>query len=257
MAKPRFRFVEWNNRGKTLRGSLLFTRQKGASWVVFSHGFTGHRLGPGYLFVRLSRALAEAGISSLRFDFAGAGESDGRFQDMTISSMESDLFSAVRLVRKRFAPSAVLLLGHSLGGMIAALCCAQVKPEGLILLSPVADPHGIIRHRKTILESGPNAEGLYENGPHEMALAFLDGLKSIDPVAAVADHCTGNLLLMQGDRDESIAVGESARYVHEALKAGIETRYHILRNADHNFSSVSHFKTICSTVTSWAKERFP
>lgn len=256
MAKPRFRFVEWKNAGKTLRGSLLFTRQKGAPWVVFSHGFTGHRLGPGYLFVRLSRALAEAGVSSLRFDFVGAGESEGRFQDMTIDSMQSDLCSAVRLVRKRFAPSAVVLLGHSLGGMIAGLCCAHAEPDGLILLSPVADPQGLVRRRKMIMESGPNANGFYENGPHEMALTFLDGLKSIDPVAAVEHHFKGKLLLMQGDNDASIAVSESARYVHEALKAGIETKYHILRNADHNFSSVSHFKNICSTVTSWVKERF-
>jgi len=256
MTKPRFKFIEWKNAGKTVRGSLLLTRRKGTPWVVFSHGFTGHRLGPGYLFVQLSRELAEAGVSSLRFDFSGAGESEGFFKDMTIDSMRSDLLSAARLVRKRYSPSSIILLGHSMGGMIASLCCATVKPDGLILLSPVADPGGLIRRREMIIHAGPNDNGLYENGPHEMALAFLDGLKSIDPVAAVTDHFKGRLLLMQGDSDASIAVSESARYVHEALKTGIETMYHILKNADHNYSSVSHFKTVCSTVTSWVKERF-
>ncbi len=256
MAQPRFTFIEWKNAGKTLRGSLHITRQKGAPWFVFSHGFTGHRLGPGYLFVRLSRELAAGGFSSLRFDFSGSGESEGRFQDMTIDTMRSDLLSAVRLMRKRFAPSAVVLLGHSLGGMIAGLCCARAKPDGLVLLSPVADPQGLIRRRKAIMDGGPNTAGYYENGPHEMALAFLEGLRTIDPVAAVKNHFRGKLLLMQGDRDDSIAVGESARYVHEALKTGIETAYQILRNADHNYSAVTHFKTICSIVTSWAKERF-
>jgi hypothetical protein len=52
MPKPRFSFVEWKNAGKTIRGSTTVTRQKNAAWVIFSHGFTGHRLGPGYLFVR-------------------------------------------------------------------------------------------------------------------------------------------------------------------------------------------------------------
>jgi dipeptidyl aminopeptidase/acylaminoacyl peptidase len=89
-----------------------------------------------------------------------------------------------------------------------------------------------------------------------MALSFLDGLKNIDPVATVADHFKGKLLLLQGDTDASIAVSESSRYVHAALKAGIETVSHVLRNADHNYASVSHFKAVCSTVTSWAKERF-
>ncbi|MBN2188868.1 MAG: alpha/beta fold hydrolase [Chitinispirillaceae bacterium] len=252
----RFSFVEWRNAGKTLRGSLLVARPKGSPWVVFCHGFTGHRLGPGYLFVQLSRSLGQAGISSLRFDFSGAGESEGRFRDMTVDTMRSDLLSAARLVRERCAPSSLILLGHSLGGMIAALECASIKPDGLVLLSPVADAQGLIKRRKTIMKAGPNAGGFFENGPHEMALAFLDGLKSIDPVAAVAGHFKGKLLLFQGNCDESITVVESARYVHESLKAGIETTYHVIRNADHNFSAVSHFKTLCSTSTSWIKERF-
>jgi alpha/beta superfamily hydrolase len=151
MPAPRITFVEWKNAGKTIRGSLLVTRRMGAPWFVFSHGFTGHRLGPGYLFVQLSRKLAEHGVSSLRFDFSGSGESDGRFQDMTIDTMQSDLLSAVRLVRKRYSPSAVVLLGHSLGGMIAGLCCARAKPDGLVLLSPVADPQGLIMRRKAIM----------------------------------------------------------------------------------------------------------
>jgi uncharacterized protein len=256
MRKPRFSFIEWKNAGTILRGSLLVTRPKNSVWVIFSHGFTGHRLGPGYLFVQLSRALAEAGVSSLRFDFTGAGESDGLFRDMTVDSMGSDLLSAVRLVRKRYSPSSLILLGHSLGGMIAALSCAASKPDGLVLLSPVADAQGLVRRRESTLKAGPNPDGLYENGPHEMALAFLDGLKSIDPVSAVTGHFKGPLLLIQGDSDASISVGESAGYVQGAEKSGIETSYHVLKNADHNFSTVPLFKVLCSTVTSWVKERF-
>jgi uncharacterized protein len=256
MRKPRFTFIEWKNAGNKLRGSLLVTRPKNSAWVIFSHGFTGHRLGPGYLFVQLSRALAEAGVSSLRFDFTGAGESDGRFRDMTVHSMRSDLLSAVRLVRKRYSPSSLILLGHSFGGMIAALSCSEVKPDGLVLLSPVADAQGLVKRRESILKAGPNAEGLFENGPHEMALTFLEGLKSIDPVAAFTGHFRGSLLLIQGDSDASISVSESAGYVRGAQKSGIKTTYHVLRNADHNFSTVSLFKALSSTVTSWVKERF-
>jgi|WetSurMetagenome_2_1015567.scaffolds.fasta_scaffold327389_2 uncharacterized protein len=256
MSTPRFEYVEWKNAGTTLRGSFLISRRKGSPWVIFNHGFTGHRLGPGYLFVRLSRELAGAGVSSLRFDFAGSGESEGSFSGMTVDSMRSDLLSATLLVRKRFAPSSLILLGHSMGGMIASLSCATINPDGLVLLSPVADAQGLIKRREAIMNAGPNADGLYENGPHEMALAFLAGLKSIDPVTAVTDNFKGKMLLMQGDSDASITVGESARYVNEALKAGIETSYHILKNADHNYSTVFHIKTLCSTVTSWAKERF-
>lgn len=256
MVRQHQAFVEWKNARKMIRGSLLVTRHSKAPWFIFSHGFTGHRLGPGYLFVRMSRALAENGISSLRFDFSGSGESDGKFQEMTIATMQADLLSAVRLVRKRFKPSAVILCGHSLGGMIACLICADAKPEGMVLLSPVADPKGLIRRRQVIMDAGPNTQGYYENGPHEMALAFLDGLKSVDPVASLIQGFHGSLLCMQGDADDSISVNESRMYVDAAMKKGIETVYRILKNADHNYSSVTHFANICKTATSWAKERF-
>jgi pimeloyl-ACP methyl ester carboxylesterase len=256
MRGPRFSFIEWKNAGTTVRGSLLVTRPKGAPWVVFCHGFTGHRLGPGYLFVHLSRSLARAGVSSLRFDFAGAGESEGLFRDMTVDSMRSDLLSAARLVRRRWMPSSLILLGHSLGGMIAALECAALNPDGLILLSPVADAGGLVKRRESILRAGPNADGLFENGPHEMALTFLDGLASLDPVAALTGRFKGKLLLIQGDSDASISVDESARYVREALKAGIEADSRVIRNADHNYSSVAHFKAVRSAVISWTKEHF-
>lgn len=248
--------ADWKNKELTLRGSLHVTKAKGAAWFILAHGFTGHRIGPGYLFARFSNELAAAGFSSLRFDFAGAGESDGLFPEMTVSSMCSDLLSAVNQVKKRFAPKKIILLGHSLGGMIASLCCTEAKPDGLVLLAPVGNPKGLIDRRKAILETGPNSNGFYENGPHEMALPFMDELKSVNPVAEFSATFRGPLLLIQGDSDMSISVPESKRYVDAALKAGIETDYHILKNADHNFSSVSHFNTVFSTTISWARERF-
>lgn len=256
MGKARILHTEWKNQGLTLRGSIHVTGAKNAPWFILAHGFTGHRIGPGYLFARLSRELAEAGFSSLRFDFSGAGESDGVFPEMTIATMRSDLLSAVKQIKKRFAPKKLILLGHSLGGMIASICCAGAKPDGLVLLAPVGNPKGLIARRETIMNAGPNKNGFYENGPHEMAMPFVEGLKSIDPVAEMAASFHGSLLLLQGDGDASISVGESKRYVDAARRAGIETSYHVLKNADHNFASVSFFDTVFSTTTSWAKERF-
>lgn len=253
---PRILHAEWENQGLTLRGSVHVTSPKGAPWFILAHGFTGHRIGPGYLFARFSNALAAAGFSSLRFDFAGSGESDGTFPEMTIKSMQSDLLSAVKYIKQQFSPKKIILLGHSLGGMIASLCCTEAKPDGLVLLAPVGNPKGLIERRKTILEAGPNKHGYYENGPHEMALPFMEELKSVDPVGEFAVSFRGPLLLMQGDGDMSISVRESKRYVDAALKAGIETSYHILKNADHNFSTVSYFNAVFSTTTSWARERF-
>jgi uncharacterized protein len=254
MSSARQCSVEWKIDRRIIRGTIHRVLPKGGVWCIFSHGFTGHRIGPGYLFVRLSRELAACGISSLRFDFRGAGESDGAFKDMTIQSMRADLLSAVRFIHREFTPTRLLLLGHSLGGMIAALESGSVKADGIALLAPVADPMGLVKRRGHIISAGQNKNGCYENGPHEMSLSFIDGLKNIDPPGTLAARFHGSLLLLQGDADPSIAVAESARYIESANAAGIKTGYYILKGADHNFSTVSHFSEICRSVTTWAKE---
>ena len=148
MTEPVFRFVEWKRGEWTLRGAMLSAQGNGRSrpWCVFSHGFTGHHLGPGYLFVRMSRELAAAGISSLRFDYGGCGNSDGMFREMTVATMQADLRSAVDLVRKECNPTAMIVIGHSMGGMIAALE-AEIM-QGIVLLSPIAEPQGLMQRRK-------------------------------------------------------------------------------------------------------------
>jgi len=205
--------------------------------------------------VRISRALAAEGISSCRFDFSGSGESEGHFAGMTIATMQSDCLSAVRYIRRHYAPSHVILLGHSLGGLITSLCCNEAAADGLILISPVADPMGLVMRRQRLIEAGPNKDGYYENGPHEMSLSFLDSLEKIDPLQSLTGY-RGPLLLFQGDGDQSISVKESGRYIHWARRMGIDAEYHILRGADHNYSTVSHVKTLCNSIERWAKEHY-
>lgn len=256
MTKPVFRFVEWDRGPWTLRGAALEVRKSCGPWCIVSHGFTGNHIGPAYLFARLSRCLAEVGVSSLRFDYGGCGDSDGEFREMTIETMKADLLSATEFVQREHAPSALMYLGHSLGGMIAAICAPRAAVQGLALLSPVALPKGLVERRKEMMAAGPNSRGFYENGPHELNPRFLDGLEGIDPPALLATTFKGKLLLMQGGRDQSISVAESNRYVEAARAAGIETVARVLDNADHCYSTVADFTTVCSTVSAWVGERF-
>lgn len=240
--------------GLALRAVFHGVERKNSPCVIFCHGFTGHRLGPGYLFVKCSRALADAGITSVRFDFRGSGESEGVFNEMNTATMMEDLAAIMETVRKRFAPEQILLCGHSFGGMIAARSAPVLGADGLILIAPVGDPQGLVRRRKDLLEAGPNATGFYENGPHEMSLTFLDGLQGFDPAREFATGFTGKLLLLQGERDLSISVDESYRYITAAQQAKIPCSYHALPGADHNFSRVADVRTVVTTIVSWTKE---
>lgn len=238
---------------QTIRGSLHLTESINAPWFVFCHGFTSQRMGPGYLHVKISRNLAEDGFNSLRFDFRGSGESDGIFAESNASTMIKDLQTVLSWLKKNHKPSSIYLLGHSLGGMIASLCCKDIN--GIVLLSPVADPKRLVLTHKKLIESGPNSSGYYEHGPHEMDLSFANYLMELNPVETLCKNLSGPLLLIQGDEDKSISVEESIRYITEARKSGIDSTHFIIKGADHNFSRVSDSKMLCRTVINWAKEQ--
>ncbi|NLL12644.1 MAG: alpha/beta fold hydrolase [Fibrobacter sp.] len=241
------------DKNQLIRGSLHISGSGiQAPWFIFCHGFTGQRMGPGYLFVKISRALADEGFCSVRFDFRGSGESDGKFPEMNVSTMKNDLMAVISWLKKNHNPSRIFLLGHSFGGMIAALCSKEAN--GVTLLSPVGNPQKLISSQKKIIESGPNSEGYYEHGPHEMDSSFASFLLEINPVETLCKNLKGALLLIQGDSDKSITVEESSVYVTEARKCGIDCEYHVFNGADHNFSRVSDVKLLCRTVNRWAKE---
>lgn len=255
--KEQFKFFEWQyEHSRIIRGSLHITEEKNSTWFVICHGLTGQRIGPGYLFVKLSRALSEQGFSSLRFDFFGSGESSGTFQEMSIDTMISDLDHVVRNLRNNYNPGSVILVGHSFGGMIASLAVKQVKPDGLVLIAPIGDPKQIIKSKRNLFRNENKSDGLIEFGPHEMNAQAFNMLLQVDPINSIAKYFRGDLLLIHGDTDSSVPVENSLNYVECAKQAGISTTYHQLKGTDHNFSRVSDVKILCQVILSWAKERF-
>ena len=82
------KYVEIKRDGLTLRGMLHVPDNVSSKvpMVILLHGFCDDRNEINFVHNELSQRLCDAGIASVRFDMNGSGESDGRFEDMTISS---------------------------------------------------------------------------------------------------------------------------------------------------------------------------
>ena len=85
---------------------------------------------------------AERGRAFLRFDYSGHGESDGRFEDGTISRWLEDSLAAIATRPAR--STGPVLVGSSMGGWLAllaarALAVAGTPASGLVLLAPAPD----------------------------------------------------------------------------------------------------------------------
>lgn len=95
--------------------------------VIFCHGFSGTKDGP--LFELIADTLQAHGIASIRFDFNGHGESEGEFKDMTVPNEIVDAKKVVEYVRDLRYVSNLAIVGHSQGGVVAAMTAGQLSEE--------------------------------------------------------------------------------------------------------------------------------
>jgi hypothetical protein len=252
-----FTFFELKNRyDRTIRGSVhsVDTAETPGSLFIFAHGLTSQRMGPEYLFVKISRFLAANNIASVRFDFTGAGESDGEFCDMSLDTMIGDLLMVTNHFRRILKPLKVYLLGHSLGGMVTALSVKDIQPDGIVLLAPVADTKKFFTERKVMSQIGPNSSGLFEYGPHELSPTVFDSLQKVNPTVFLSENLKGRMLLIQGSSDPTVTPEESWLYINEGKRSGVSGEYTLIEGANHNFTRVNDIRNLCQTILSWTKE---
>ena len=112
--------------------------------VIMVHGHSSHKNGKS---IRLmSEELKKRRINSLRIDLDGCGESEGNFEDQTISSAVDDIISAIKLMKSE-GYVRIYLFGSSGGGtavMATALNYSSINKIGL--KAPVADfPSHLLR----------------------------------------------------------------------------------------------------------------
>jgi pimeloyl-ACP methyl ester carboxylesterase len=103
-------------------------RQGDVPRVVLAHGFTASK---ETMFV-LAEALAAAGFDTLAFDFPGHGESSDHLGEPPAR--------VVADVQRAFAPNALALVGHSMGGYGAGRCLEAGQCHAPLLISLGALP---------------------------------------------------------------------------------------------------------------------
>jgi len=105
--------------------------------VIFCHGYRSSSIGPSRLFVRSARLLAKFGISSIRFDQFGSGNSEGDFFD---SSYEDWVRTTVELAKMYLDKGyKVALLGQSMGGS-TVISAGSILDSINAVVSWVPDP---------------------------------------------------------------------------------------------------------------------
>lgn len=200
--------------------------------VVMLHGFTGDHITSAFKFPRLSRRLVKRGIATIRFDFRGSGDSEGRFEDMTPLTELRDAREVLEYVRSQpFYNGSMGLVGYSLGGMIASLLAPSERDvKSVCLWSPAVLNLELFEELSKDLESRLDEDGFLDIGGLRISRRFKDDALSIDASAELAKF-SGDVLIVHGTEDETVPFGPVSKYAKNH-----KFQLHAIEGGDHRFT---------------------
>ena len=207
----------------TLAGTLTLPSAPGPHPVIILVSGSGPQdrdeaLGGGIAirpFRLLADALTRAGMAVLRYDDRGVGQSTGDFSEASSADFADDAEAAIAylLSRPEIDPDQVGLLGHSEGGLVAAMLGA--RNDDLDFIISLAGP-GVPGREVLILQSRllMEAEGAGEEAIADQ-VAFIEELITLtdDPEAAEALIYEQALEQVQAlPEEEHAALGDLEEY---------------------------------------------
>lgn len=181
--------------------------------AVFSHCFTCNK--DLKAIVKISRRLAEQGLTVLRFDMTGLGGSEGTFAETRFTSNLEDVAAAVEFASRELG-TVTTLIGHSFGGAAAlALAGAQRVPT-LRSIVTLASPSDTVHMAELLSRMNPEIEkagrGNVNIGGRDWTIErpMLDDFRAFDLPAAIA-RIACPVLLFHSPDDETLSLDHALR----------------------------------------------
>jgi len=235
-----------NPRGERLACSWVTGAPGSPACVVIGHGLTSDRERPWSQ--ALSTALAERGVGSVRVAFSGNGDSEGRFEDSTITKEVDDLGALLdALAGRERRPLAYV--GHSMGGAVGLLRAAQDdRIRALVSLAGMVHTAEFVERLFGHLAPG---DPMLDKPHCPFGLALRDDLTRHDTLAERAADVAVPWLLVHGTADD-VVLPRDSRDAHARAPAGSQLVE--LAGVDHSFTGAG-LASMVDAVVPWLVER--
>ncbi|MGH7206779.1 MAG: alpha/beta hydrolase family protein [Nitrospiraceae bacterium] len=243
--------------GHTVSGVLASSPSTTDRVAILCHGFLSNK--NSTTNKTLSTLLLEREIAAFRFDFFGQGESEGPFEQITVSLAVKQALAALNLVASK-GYRRIGLVGSSFGGLVALLTAAERPPLSYLALKcPVPDfPEMLEREfgKQGMAEwktTGTIPDVAGGQGRVKLQYGFYEDCARHLGYDA-AKIITAPTLIVQGDRDEYVPLHQSRR-LYGALQS--EKRLEILAGADHRFTRPEDFRRMTTMLADWMIQHLP
>lgn len=231
--------------------------QKGLAFVM--HGLGGFKEQPH--IQAIAEFFKENGYTVIRFDTTNTvGESDGSFEDATITNYYEDLEDVIDWAKtQKWHQEPFILAGHSLGGICTSLY-AQNYPEKVKALAPIGTVvSGVLSveaHKKFDPEEFEKWE---KTGWFEAKSQSLPGVVKRLKWSHIEDRLKYDLLpqvhkltmpvlLIVGENDTRTPL-DHQKILYDALREPKEL--HIISGAPHTFRAPEHLAELKNIFNQW------
>jgi len=235
----------------------LVENRKGLAFVM--HGLGGFK--ENLHIIAFAEAFREKGYSTVRFDTTNTiGESDGNFEDATITNYYADLEDVIAWAKNQeWFQKPFCLAGHSLGGICTALY-TEKHPVEVKALAPIStvvsgklsfeanskyDPEEFEKWEKSgwQIRESKSKPGVMKKLPwsHMQDRLKYDLLQDIDKL-------TMPVMLIVGELDKTTPL-EHQQILFDKLPGKKEI--HIIKGAPHSFMEKEHLEEIKKIFKNW------
>ena len=216
--------------------------------MVLCHGHSTSKLSS--TITGLKEKLEEKNISTFSFDISGHGESEGKFEETTVSDAMNDILSAIEYV-KSLGYSKIGLFGSSFGGA-ASILAAEKVPELFVLTlkAPVSDYKNNILVKKGAEEiKNWKESGFFEYKDEKregsrLAYSFFEDLNSFNEYESAKNIKTPTIVV-HGDNDTEVPIEQSIKLATIIPDCKLE----IIPGADHKFTNPEDFQKLVNLIS--------
>ena len=220
--------------------------------VVIHHGHGGGRQENGGL-ARVADALAQAGIMSIRMDFAGAGDSQEPFTNLTYTTMLADSNAALLYAVRNLPVDKDRIggFGYSEGSAVVAMQAGQpfTPYKAVALMGPVAHPADVFAHSwggwdqfwayyDEAQANGYAAVTTPWGQVQDTSLEWFDETLAANPVGDI-EYFEGRALVLWGEAEQIIPFEEVEAYMAATEDSAKSNQLVTIPDADHGYGFYS------------------
>ena len=222
--------------------------------IILCHGTASHKNEIGDMYVMLANKLLKSGIASIRFDYAGCGESSALPQELTFCGEVEDTYDVYKYLLKcnNIDKTKIGILGLSQGARIMAELF-KIAPElkfGVSWSGACQSNEGLFEewHKGYYNEAVKNGYAVVPMTWGDnliISKEWFEEIKKSTPMEGLK-HYKGPVLAIAGIEDDIIPFQHTSEIIK--MCNNLNSRAIIYPGANHIFNILSDDLTIMNTV---------